>query len=45
MFNSNLNFLYTIVSKTMLTWNLKQILDGKTGEAPLCVTTFDPLKN
>lgn len=43
-FNTEMNFLFTIVDKVMLTWNLSHLLQ-RLGDAPICVTALDPFKH
>ena len=45
-FNTEMQFLYTIVDKVMLTWNLSLLLKQKNhDQVPMCVTALDPFKH
>jgi len=45
-YSSEMNFLYTICDKIILTWNFSLLLGPQGNVAPpLCVTAFEPFKH
>lgn len=45
-YSSEMNFLYTICDKIILTWNFSLFLGPQGNVAPpLCVTAFEPFKH